>query len=84
LASLEFEGAPPDAADLSRRWHAMLDEARDLVRILPADHAGSCVLAPDLTLFRSGRTALESALKGGGIRFHGGSIRGAWPRIRGA
>lgn len=83
LASLEFEGATPAAADLSRRWHAMLDEARDLVRLLPAEHAGSCVLASDFTLFRGGRAALENALKGGTIHFHAGSIRGAWPKIRG-
>jgi len=82
LASLEFADAPPTAADLSRRWHAMLDEARDLVRLLPAEHAGSCVLASDLTPFRGGVAALESALKGGAIRFHAGCIRGAWPRIR--
>ncbi|MCC7139148.1 MAG: nucleotidyl transferase AbiEii/AbiGii toxin family protein [Planctomycetes bacterium] len=82
LAPLEFEGTPPTAADLSRRWHAMLDEARDLVRLLPAEHAGRCVLASDLTLFRGDGAALERALRGGAIRFHAGSIRGAWPQIR--
>lgn len=82
LASLEFDGAPPTAADLSRRWHGMLDEARELVRLLPAEHAGRCVLTSDLTLFRGDGAALEQALRGGAIRFHAGSIRGAWPQIR--
>jgi len=83
LASLEFEGAPPSAGDLSRRWHAMLDEARDMVRVLPAEHAGCAVLGVDLTPFRGDTAGLEAALKAGTARFHVGSIRGAWPRIRG-
>ncbi len=83
LASLEFEGAPPSAADLSRRWHAMLDEARDMVRVLPPEHAGCGVLGSDLLPFRGGAAALADALKAGTVQFHVGSIRGAWPRIRG-
>jgi ferrochelatase len=67
LASLEFEGAPPTAADLSRRWHTMLDEARELVRLLPAEHAGRCVLMSDLTLFRGDGAALEQTLRGAGL-----------------
>ncbi len=82
LRSLAFEGESPTAADLSQRWHAMLAEARDLVGLLPAEHAGTCVLDSDLTLFRGGAGALRLALGVGGVQFHPGSIRGAWPRIR--
>jgi hypothetical protein len=43
IAELSFAGPPPDAAELSRRWHAMLNEARDLVSILPPAEIGKCV-----------------------------------------
>lgn len=35
-----FDDPPPDAADLSRRWHAMLAGARAVVGALPPVHAG--------------------------------------------
>ncbi len=84
LASLEFEGPPPRAADLSRRWHEMLDQGREIVRRLPAENAGRCVLGEDLLLFRGGIDALDGALSAGTLRFHAGTVRGAWPQIRGA
>lgn len=82
IASLAFDGPPPRAADLSRRWHTMLDEGRDILRALPAEHAGCCVLAADLTLFRGVADALAVALQARTLQYHAGSIRGAWPRIR--
>lgn len=47
------------------------------------DLAGCCVLAADLTLFRGAADALADALQARRLQYHAGSIRGAWPRIRG-
>lgn len=81
LASLAFEGGPPDAADLSRRWHAALAEARAIVGLLPAEQAGRAVLARDGRLFRGTAHDLSDALASDALRFHEGRIRGAMPVI---
>jgi hypothetical protein len=81
IASLSFTGTPPDAADLSRRWHLALATAKDLVDLLPVDHSGECVLDAGGSLFRGGAAELEPALSAGAVIFHPGSIRGALPRI---
>lgn len=82
LASLSYEGAAPDAGDLSRRWRAMLDEARRIVELLPPDEAGTCVLDEHDALLKDTADLLPAALAEGRVRFHPGSIRGAWPRLR--
>ena len=43
IASLAFEGPPPDPADLSRRWSATLETALSLIAKLPAERAGEAV-----------------------------------------
>jgi hypothetical protein len=82
IATLAFAGPAPDAADLSRRWHAMLDEARTLVALLPPERAGTCVLDPRGELFAGDGGSLRSALAAGKLRFHAGRIRGALPQVR--
>jgi hypothetical protein len=82
LRGLAFEGEPPDPAALSRRWQAELEEARRVVRALPSEQAGSCVLAEDGKLARLAADALKGALRRGEIRFHAGSIRGAMPSLK--
>ena len=79
VATLQFEGAPPDAAALGRRWHALLDEARAQVDALPAPEVGTCVLTADGTLYSAGAGSLRSDLERGRVRFHHGRIRGALP-----
>ena len=81
IAALSFAGSPPDAAGLSQRWHAMLDEARDLVSLLPSREIGKCVLDQDGNLFVGDAKQLPAALNEGTVRFHEGSIRGALPRL---
>lgn len=44
IAALDFAGTPPDAAELSQRWHAMLEEACEIVAALPPAETGRCVL----------------------------------------
>jgi len=81
VQELSFGGEPPDAAILSRRWHVMLGEAREIVAALPPDEVGTCVLAPAGTLFRGDPTELRRALDGAGLVFHRGRLRGAFPQL---
>lgn len=83
LHALDFDGAPPDAAALSQRWHQMLDTGRALVKALPAREVGSCVLDERNELFTGNVADLRTALDRGLVRFHPGSIRGSLPRIIG-
>ncbi len=72
-------GRPPDAATLAQEWHRLVDQARELHRILPAREVGTCVLNADGGLFNGGPVALHSALDEGRVRFNSGSLRGALP-----
>ncbi len=54
IDSLAFAGEVPNAATLSRSWHAALDDARALVARLPADRAGMAVLDAGNALFNGG------------------------------
>jgi hypothetical protein len=84
IGALDFGDETPDAAALSRRWHAMLAGARGVVDALPPEEVGHCVLAHTGDLFRGDATALRDALDHGRLRFHAGCIRGALPRVIGA
>jgi hypothetical protein len=81
VRALSFAGPPPDAGELSRRWHRILDEARALMPLLPVDTAGKCVLDANGGLWRGNPEELPGALSQGLIHFHPGSIRGALPQI---
>jgi len=81
IAALDFAGKPPDAAALSRTWHALLDAARDVVKMLPHEEVGRCVLGIAGDLFRGDASLLRLALERAEIRFHAGCIRGALPRV---
>lgn len=78
---LAFAGSTPDAGDLSRRWHAQLASARETVAALPAQEAGKCVLDAAHNLARAPAAALTEEYVLGQLRFHAGSIRGAFPQI---
>jgi len=81
IDALDFEGSPPDAADLSRRWHAMLATADRVVDALPPEEVGRCVLHGRDQLCRDDPPALASALEEGRVRFRSGSIRGVLPHL---
>lgn len=83
IASLAFEGPPPRAADLSRRWHDALNEARRVVAMLPAEHVGEGVLTADGDLYAGNASELAPALAEHRLRFHAGRLGGAWPRVKG-
>ena len=81
LRGLDFEGEAPSAADLSQRWHAALEAARQVVALLPAPEAGRAVLLRDEGLFRQDPHGLRAALAEERLAYHEGSIGGAFPRI---
>jgi hypothetical protein len=83
LDGLDFEGAPPSAAELSKRWREALAEGRQVVDTLPAEHAGSCVLDEGGALLDAAVAELAQALARGAVRFHRGRIHGAFPELRG-
>jgi len=80
IAQLAFDGAPPDAASLSRRWHEMLRGASEIIARLPAEHAGRCVLDHSGRLCRAPASELQALLAAGSLIFHAGRIRGVLPR----
>jgi hypothetical protein len=82
VAALAFDGPPPAAADLSRRWHRALHAARTIVERLPAEQVGHAVLTTEGQLFTGGPADLEHALSEGKLAFHRGRIGGAWPQIK--
>ncbi len=82
LEPLAFAGKRPDAADLSRRWHALIAAAREIVEHLPAEEVGRAVLDSGGHLCRQPPDALEAALARGELRFHAGRIGGALPVMR--
>lgn len=81
VAQLAFDGPPPDAAHLARRWHRVLEAATDVVSALPPARTGTCVLTPEGHLFRGQVEALTRALVSGSVLFHEGRIRGTLPQI---
>lgn len=82
IDQLDFEGPLPDAADLSGRWHRAVEEAREVLRLLPVEQVGRCVLDRRGLLLRAPPDALPGALSEGSVSFHEGRIRGAFPEFR--
>ena len=82
LDTLDFDGPSPDAGLLSRRWHAAIAAARQLIQLLPPETAGTCVLDGELALARFDEGALKVALRDERLCFHEGRIRGAFPAAR--
>ena len=81
IAELSFAGPAPDAGELSRSWHAMLSEARELVALLPPAEVGRCVLDHGGNLFVGDASRLGVALAEHALRFHEGRIHGAFPQV---
>lgn len=79
VSQLAFDGAPPDAADLSRRWRTAIEEARKIIALLPPPEAGKAVLMKSGALCLEGPEALEKGLHAGQVLFHAGRLRGALP-----
>jgi len=82
VLALSFAEAPPDPADLSRRWHALMAAARLVVDALPAAEVGRCVLGREGRLFQGDIAELRVALDSRELIFHQGRIRGALPELK--
>ena len=82
VRALSFAGDPPDAGELARAWHRILDSAREIVSLLPPEEVGTCVLAASGGLFRGTPAEILGALREGGIVFHRGRIRGALAQLK--
>ena len=81
VAQLAFDGPPPDAGHLARKWHRLLDAATEVVSLLPVEEVGACVLTADGQLFRGSTVTLVEALRERSMVYHHGRIRGALPRL---
>jgi hypothetical protein len=82
LSALVFEGPPPTAADLSRRWHDAVRAARAVVERLPAAQVGHAVLTAEGELFTGSLADLDGAVARRQLAFHRGRIGGALPQIK--
>jgi hypothetical protein len=82
IDSLDFQGPAPNAAAISSRWHAAIDQAREIVRLLPAENVGKCVLDNEGRLENVSPALLPEELAAGRVLFHEGRIRGAFPEVR--
>jgi hypothetical protein len=83
ISELLFAGERPTAGTLSRLWHKMTEEAAIILEKLPPVEVGKCILNLDGTLFRGDADLLTASLESGKIKFHSGSIRGAYPLLGG-
>lgn len=81
LDGLSFEGPPPDLANLLRKWRLMLQEAREMIAVLPPAQAGTCVLQRRGDLYRGDLLQLRRDLVADDLIFHSGKIRGAYPQL---
>ena len=72
-----------DVAELSRKWHRMIDAARVTISLLPPEEVGKAVLTRDGSLFNGPDEQLSAAMEAGDVVFHEGRICGAWPQIVG-
>ncbi len=81
IDTLEFAGPKPDARSLGTTWHEFLREAKAVIDLLPEDQLGTALCAADGTLLTHSPDQLRIALDSGSVRFHHGSVRGAWPTL---
>jgi hypothetical protein len=81
ISELDFDGPAPDAAALSLEWKQALADAQRTVALLPAQETGKCVLDAEGRLYRGDSAHLGSALAQHAVRYHQGSIQGAFPQF---
>lgn len=82
LARLDFACAPPDLSTLSIQWKEMLKIAHAIIDILPAEHAGQCLLDNSGKLFSGDILALGKRMKSGEFEWHKGTLGGILPVVR--
>lgn len=83
LERLDFSGSPPDLSTLSLQWKEMLKTAPQMISLLPAEHAGQCLLDDAGKLFSGNLETLKKAMELGSYQWHQGTIGGVLPEIVG-
>ena len=81
LQRLDFEGDAPDLPALSLQWKAMLKSAHKIIGLLPAEHAGQCLLDETGKLLFGDLDVLKRALESGAYQWHQGTLGGILPQI---
>jgi hypothetical protein len=71
-----------DEAAAMRNVHALVDEYRKNCLWFLRKEVGKCVLDSSGALFTQDVGHLVSALRSSSLRFHEGSLHGAWPQLR--
>jgi hypothetical protein len=61
----------------------MLKTAHQMIALLPAEHAGQCLLEAGGKLFSGDLKKLENLLNLGGSHWHRGTLGGVLPKIVG-
>ena len=82
IFELDWDGAPPDFAQLKSQWRQAVEEAREMIETLPPEEAGHAVLNENGVPFQGDFDQLQAALQTGALRFHAGHVGGAWPQFR--
>jgi hypothetical protein len=80
LHALQFDRAP-DFAATADTWRSALVDAERVMELLPVESVGACVLNPDGSLYRGNADRVGEDIRNDGVRFHRGSIRGAFPSL---
>lgn len=83
LDALDFQGTAPPAAALAETWRTAVAEAEVISDVLPSAEAGKCVLGREGALSTLRPSEIADALAAGAVRFHRGSIQGAFPIVVG-
>jgi len=82
LAAVVFEGPAPDFDAIAKTWRKAITDAREIIRLLPPEHAGKVVLDHHNHLEKASPVTLIRDLKAGRVAFHEGRIRGALPQVQ--
>lgn len=72
---------PLDVAEIARKWHEFIWEAREVVRILPSDQVGKVVMTREGDLFKGTIDELANAIRHDELIYHEGELGGAWPTV---
>jgi hypothetical protein len=81
VSELSFDGSPPDAGNLARAWHQILQDSNEVVASLPAVDVGRCAMTSDGELYKGKASQISTDLAAGVLQFHSGRIKGAYPSI---
>jgi len=82
IDALDFNGPLPNASVLGKQWHKMLDSARHIVKCLPPEEVGTCIVSMAGELFNGDVNFLAKELEHQTVRFHAGRIGGSWPIVK--